>query len=68
MNYGPGSVSEDPEAKWLKHCLGRLETQKRASLLLLKGSPDFGDTGFAMVMVSLGAFWPQGPSGFVLGH
>ena len=21
-----------------------------------------------MVMVSLGAFWPQGPSGFVLGH
>ena len=68
MNCGPGRISEDPEAKWLKHCLGRLETQKGASLLLLKGSPDFGDRGFAMVMVSLGAFWPQGPSGFVLGH
>ena len=33
MKCGPGRVSEDPEAKWLKHCLGRSETQKGVSLL-----------------------------------
>ena len=28
MNCAPGRVSKDPEAKWLKHCLGRLERKK----------------------------------------